>query len=53
MTAVTCRDRGPDEAGPSSIFILGDELGDDRVAVLYDFPSNSAMAALTLGMYCP
>ncbi|HVN80643.1 MAG TPA: hypothetical protein VMW38_16725 [Terriglobia bacterium] len=26
MTAVTCRDRGPDKAGPSSIFICGGEL---------------------------
>ena len=53
MTVVTCRDRGPDEAGPSSFFILGDELGEDQAAVLYDFPSSLAMAALILGMFCP
>jgi len=26
VTAAACRDRGPDEAGPSSIFIHGAEL---------------------------
>jgi len=33
VTTVTCRDRGPDKAGPSSIFICGGELEKGHAAL--------------------
>ncbi len=45
MTAVTCRDRGPDEAGPSSIFI---GRGEFEKVMRHSHPNTFLALALTI-----